>query len=52
MDSFQFAIFLISFLKASNDVYFLNSLGTIFQIFGERNEILSVKQKTLLTFGK
>ena len=43
--------FLISFLKASN-VSFLKSLGTIFQIFGLRNEILSVPQKTLLIFGK
>ena len=44
--------FLISFLKASNDAFFLNSLGTIFQIFGLRNEILSVPQKTRLTSGK
>ena len=44
--------FLISFLKTSNDVSFLNSLGRIFQIFGPRNEILSVPQKILLTFGK
>ena len=42
--------FLISFLKACN-VSFLNSFGTIFQIFGPRNEILSVPQNTLLTFG-
>ena len=44
--------FFISFLKASKDVSFLNSFGTIFQIFGPRNEILSVPQKTLFTFGK
>ena len=37
--------FLSSFFKACNDVPFLNSLGTIFQIFGPRNEILSVSQK-------
>ena len=43
--------FLISFLKASNDDSFVNSQGTIFQIFGPRNEILSVSQKKL-TFGK
>ena len=43
--------FLISFLKACNDVSFLNSLETIFQIFGLRNEILSVPQRALLTFG-
>ena len=43
--------FLFSFLKACNDVSFLNSLGTIFQIFGPRNEILPVPQKTLLAFG-
>ena len=34
--------FLISFLKACNDVSFLNSLGTIFHIFRPRNEILSI----------
>ena len=34
-----------------NVVSFLNSLGTIFQTFGPRNEILSVPQKTLHTFG-
>ena len=38
--------FLISFLKACNDVSFLNSLRAIFKIFGTRNEILSVPQKT------
>ena len=43
---------LISFLKACNDVTFLNSLGAIFKIFRPRNEILSFSQKTLLTFGK
>ena len=43
--------FLISFLKAFNDVSFFNSLGTIFQIFGLRIEILSVPQRALLTFG-
>ena len=42
--------FLISFLKACNNVSSLNSLGTIFHIFGPRNEILSVPQKILLTF--
>ena len=44
--------FLISFLKTSNDVSFLKSLGKIFQILGPRNEILSLLQKTFLTFGK
>ena len=43
--------FLISFLKAFNDVSSFNSLGTIFQIFGLRIEILSVPQRALLTFG-
>ena len=43
--------FLISFLKACNDVSFLNSFETIFQIFGPKNEILSVPQKTLLVFA-
>ena len=43
--------FLISFLKACNNVFLLNSLGTIFQIFGPRSEILFVPQKALLTFG-
>ena len=43
--------FLVSFLKACNDVSFINSLGTIFQIFGRRNKTLSVPEKTLLTFG-
>ena len=37
--------FLISFLKASNDVSFLKSLGKIFETLGPRNEILSVLQK-------
>ena len=37
--------FLISFLKASTDVFFLISFGTTFQIFRARNEILSVSQK-------
>ena len=36
--------FLISFLKASNDVSFLHSLGTIFHILVPRDEILSVPQ--------
>ena len=36
---------LISFFKASS-VSFLNSLGTISQIFGARKEILSVPQKS------
>ena len=40
--------FLISFLKACNDVSFSNSLITIFQIFGPRNEILFVPQKHFL----
>ena len=44
--------FLIGFLKTSNDVSFLNSLGTIFQIFGLRNEIFSVPQKPLLKLGQ
>ena len=44
--------FLITFLKAFNEISFLNSSGTIFQIFGPRNEILSVPLKTFLTFGK
>ena len=44
--------FIISFLKASIDVSFLNSWGRIFPIFGSRNEIFSVPQKILLTFGK
>ena len=43
--------FLISFLKACNDASFLNSFETIFQIFGPKNEILSVPQKTLLVFA-
>ena len=43
--------FLISFLKACNNVSSLNSLGTIFHIFGPRNEILSVPQEILLPFG-
>ena len=43
--------FLISFLKACNDVSFLNSLGTIFQYLDPTNEILSFPQKTLLTFN-
>ena len=43
--------FLISYWKTCNDVSFLNSLGTIFQILGPINEILSVPQKTLFTFG-
>ena len=44
--------FLISFLKASNDVFFFNSIGTIFQIVGLRHEIPSVPQKARLTSGK
>ena len=44
--------FFTVFLKASNDVSLLNSFGTIFQFFGPRNEILSVPQKALFTFGK
>ena len=43
--------FLISFLKACNNVSSLNSLGTIFHIFGPRNEILSDPQEIRLTFG-
>ena len=43
--------FIISCLKACNDIFFLNSLGTKFQIFERRNEILSVPRKALLTFG-
>ena len=43
--------FSVSFLKACNDVFFLNSLGTIFQIFGPINQIFSVPEKALLTFG-
>ena len=43
--------FLISFLKACN-VSFLNSLDTIFQIFGRRNEILSVPQKNTSSYIK
>ena len=48
MDSFQVAIFLFSFLKASHDVSFLSSFGTIFQIFGSRKKILFVPQKHFL----
>ena len=44
--------FFFTFLKASNDVSFLNSLQTLFQIFGARNEILFVLQETLFKFGK
>ena len=47
-EQFSGCHFLISFLKASNDVSFLNSLGTIFQIFGPTNEILSAPQKHVL----
>ena len=47
---FSGSYFFISFLKACNDVS-LNSLGAILQIFGPRNKILSVPQKTLLAFG-
>ena len=39
--------FFISFVKACKDVSFLNSLGTIFLIFGPRNEVLSVLQTTI-----
>ena len=46
----QFSVshFLISFLKACNDVCCSNSSGTIFQIFGPRNKIFSVPQKHFL----
>ena len=44
--------FLISFLKAYNDVSFINSVGIIFQIFGPSNKMLSVLKKTFLTLGK
>ena len=37
--------FFISFLKAYDFFAFLNSFGTIFQISGPRNEMLSVPQK-------
>ena len=40
--------FVISSLKARNDISFLNSLGAIFQIFRPRKEILSVPQKNFL----
>ena len=40
--------FVISSLKARNDISFLNSLGAIFQIFRPRKEILSVPQKKIL----
>ena len=43
--------FVISSLKARNDISFLNSLGAIFQIFRPRKEILSVPQKKNPTFG-
>ena len=43
--------FVISSLKARNDISFLNSLGAIFQIFRPRKEILSVPQKKRPTFG-
>ena len=52
MDSFQFSSrhFLMDFLKACNDVSFLNLLGIKFQILVPRNEIVSVPLKTILTF--
>ena len=50
-EQFPGSHFLIGFLEACNDVSFLNSLGTIFQIFWPRNEILSVPQEILLTSG-
>ena len=40
--------FLISSLKASNNVSFLNSLATISQIFVPRNEILLFQKKYFL----
>lgn len=49
---FSGCLFLISFLKASNDVPFLNSLKKMFQIFVPRNKILSVLQNAPLTVDK
>ena len=49
---FSVCYFLIVLLEVSNDVSFLNSLGTIFQISGPRYDILSFPQKPHLKFGK
>ena len=50
---FSGSYFLISFLKACNNVSSLNSVGTIFHIFGPRNEkLLEVKVDNKLNFNE
>ena len=48
LGQFSSCHFVISSLKARNDISFLNMLGAIFQIFRPRKETLSVPQKNFL----
>ena len=48
----QLFVYLFIYFYLDKLQFFLNSLGTIFQMFDLRNETLSVPQKALFTFVK